>query len=59
MMVIEKLVAELKNYNVVAREVEGKLYIMVESRPGEFVFPILDQPQSRELVKLLNLDIQV
>lgn len=58
-MVMEKLVAELKNYNVVAREVEGKLYIMVESRPGEFVFPILDQLQSRELVKLLNLDIQV
>lgn len=59
MMVMEKLVAQLKDYNVVAREVGNKIYIMVESRPGEFVFPILDQPQSRELVKLLNLDIQV
>ena len=58
-MVMEKLVDELKGYNVIAREVEGKLYIMVEHKPGEFVFPIIDQPQARQLVKLLNLDIQV
>jgi len=56
---MEKLVDELKGYNVIAREVEGKLYIMVEHKPGEFVFPIIDQPQARQLVKLLNLDIQV
>lgn len=50
---------ELKGYNVVAREVEGRIYIMVESRPGEFVFPIIDQLQAKQLVKDLNLVVQV
>ena len=58
-MVMKKLALELKGYNVVAREVEGKLFIMVEHKPGEFVFPVLDQLQARELVKELKLDIKV
>ena len=56
---MKKLALELKGYNVVAREVEGKLFVMVEHKPGEFIFPVLDQPQARELVTELKLDIQV
>ena len=56
---MKKLALELKGYNVVAREVEGKLFVMVEHKPGEFVFPVLDQSQARELVTELKLDIKV
>jgi hypothetical protein len=47
----------LKGYNVIAREVDNKIYIMVEHTPGEFVFPIIDQLQAKQLIKDLNLEI--
>jgi len=50
---------ELKNYNVIAREVGNKIYIMVEHTPGKFIFPIIDQLQAKQLVKDLNLEVQV
>ena len=50
---------ELKGYNVIAREVGNKIYIMVEHTPGKFIFPIIDQLQAKQLVKDLNLEVQV
>ena len=54
---MDKLVNELKGYNIAVRLVENKLYMMVEHKPGEFVFLNINQIQMEQVVNDLNLEV--
>ena len=54
---MENVINELKNYNLIARLVEGNLYIMMEYKPGEYTFLTMEQIHLKQIVDELNLEV--